>query len=296
MSEEHKKFLREAFDMYLELLHGSTLEPEDGYLPYEFEEIQSRKWGVLGNQMVDDEIRELTNCLNAWRNGLLRWHAWNKVSKNYDQSQAWDLRIEFLNACAHRCLFTPSEIRDKLTFVVTNAIHQVRLSLSKDYLDFLEGDKEKPDVTPKALNRKQKESRLKKLLEPWDLGNEFMGLLRSINDREYCFSTSDYRNRNAHAIGPNLGLGITRTVVRSMTQPTQMVKRPDGFFDAVPIPNVMVPSYSFGGTEPLDLERARVLNLEQYKRARQCFESYWRLLRAVMAEMKEHDSSVLTAS
>ena len=47
----------------------------------------------------------------------------------------------------------------------------------------------------------------------------------------------------------------------------------------------MVVSYGFGGTPPLDMEEARIANLEQYQRAHACFESYRRILSAAMAEM-----------
>jgi len=285
--EEYHQLLRTAFDAYLEQLRTGGLEPSEGFLPYDFEkEIAARQWSYPGFRIVKNELHELTNELNSWHNSLLYWNAWNKVIQPYrtDEVKAWELRSEFLEPLAFYCLFQPASSRDRFTFVVTNAMHQVRLTLEDSYKDYLEGDRKTPDEKPKYLVRKQKEKRLSKLISIWPEREEFMALLRAIDDKDYKKETSDYRNLHSHIIGPQLGIGYVRTVVRSVRENTTMTEQPDGSYIDTPT-GKMVASYSIGGTPPLDLEKAHAANLEQYRRARKCYASYRKLLAAGMEAM-----------
>lgn len=285
MYTDRNNLLRTAFNSYLLQLDGGELEPAENYLPYDFDGIESYQWQALGDQMVKDELREINNNLNHWHGSLRRWHAWNTIIQPYGTDEAWELRREFLEARAHHCLLSPSSIRDTLTFVATNSMHQVRLMASKGYQDHLEGDPENPSEKAKNLTRRQKEKRLADLISIWPDAPEFMASLRKIDDEAYRNITSDYRNRNTHSIGPRLGIGITRTVVRSVGQATVMSKQPDGTYMPTPIPGKMSVSYEFGGTEPLDMEKARAANLDQYRRARECYTKYRGLLAVSLASM-----------
>lgn len=285
MDEEYSDLLRAAFNAYMLRQSSGGLEPLDSYLPYGLEDIDRRQWQLLGNEMVEDELNELTNILNHWHGSLQRWHAWNCVIATYGTDDAWQLRREFLEALAHHCLLQPSAIRDTFTFVATNSMHQARLASSKTYRDFLEGDPELPNVKPKHLTRRLKEKRLADLTSHWSESNAFMSSLREIDDGHYRRETSDYRNLASHSIAPRLGIGITRAVVRSVVQATEMTEQADGTFKATPISGKMSVSYGFGGTPPLDMERARTVNLEQFQRARICYLSYRNVFAAALASM-----------
>jgi hypothetical protein len=284
IDHQHQLF-RTAFDAYLTELKNSKLEPSEDYLPYDFEEdIDARQWclpwGII-NRMVKGELNELTNDLNEWHDSLIRWYAWNKVIGPYSNIiDAWKLRSEFLGTRIHYCLFQPSSSRDRFTFIITNAMHQVRLMVEKGYQDYLEGDPKTPDniKKPKYLIRRQKEKRLSKLISIWSEGAEVMRVLQTIDDEAYRKDTKDYRNRHSHVIGPRLGIGHIRFVTRHVSQCTTMTKQPDGTY--LPIPTgKMAGSYgSGGGTPPLDLEKAHAANLAQYRRARKCYTSYRKLL------------------
>jgi hypothetical protein len=311
---DYINLLRTIFDAYLTEVNSYGLEPSGGYLlPYDFEEaIDARHWryddgpvdingrGII-NDMVKSELRELTNYLNQWHQSLQRWHAWNKVLQPYntDEVKAWHLRREFLEPLVFYCLFQPSSIRDKFTFVVTNAIHQVRLIVDKEkgYQDYLEGEPKTPDELKKSkyLTRRKKEKRLSRLISIWPEGTELMALLRTIDDEAYKKETSDYRNLHSHIIGPQLGVGHVRSIVRSVSEHTTMIKQPNGTYVATPS-GKMVPSYGFGyGTPPLDLEEARLANLEQYRRARECYVSYRKLLAVGMEAMPPARQEIGTA-
>lgn len=285
MDTNFVKLLRSGLDAYLASLEGGGLAPSTNYLPYEFDQVDHHQWPLMGGEMVKDELRETTNNLNRWHGSLYRWHAWNRALEPFGEQDAWELRNEFVDALAHQCLLQPSAIRDSLTFMATNAIHQVRLALCNGYRDHLEGDPEVPGDPPKHLTRRKKEQRLTRLMAPWSEARKFLVLLHQIDDAAYREATSDYRNRSSHAIGPRLAVGFTRFVVRSVEQATEMTERDDGTFMLTPKPGKMSVCYGFGGTPPLNMEEARIINLAQYQRARECFECYRSIMTDAIAAM-----------
>ncbi|WP_183017635.1 hypothetical protein [Delftia sp. UME58] len=278
MDIKYSMLLRTAYDAYLVRWDEGEMGPSERYLPYDFEQIDRYQWSLLGAEMVRDELRELTNLLNGWLGLLRRWKAWNSVIAGYEKDDAWELRREFLEALAHQCLLLPSAMRDTFTFVATNSMHQVRLAQDASYPDRIDGDPTTHDEKPRHLTRRQKEQRLLKLLAPWSVAKKFVNLICSLDAHDYRSATSDYRNRTSHAIGPRLGIGMTRAVVRSVKPATEHKKQANGTYEMVRIPGRMSVGYGWGGTLPLDIEDACTVNLEQFRRARACYECYWSLL------------------
>lgn len=286
MSDNTIDLLRTAFNDYLEQFYSHAQEPVDDYLPYEFDYIDQFQWRIPGDEIVKGELRELTNLLNHWHESLKRWQAWNKVIQPHNEINAWELRREFLEALAHQCLLQPSAIRDTFTFVATNSMHQIRLSSDTNYPDYIEGEPKTPTDKPNYPTRRKKEERLAKLISIWAEANDFLNSLRQLSDNLYRQETSDYRNLTSHCIGPRLGIGITRTVSRSVTQKEQLTVQPGGTYLLTPVPEKMSAVYGLGGgIEPIDMEKARVSNLEQYRRARQCYNDYLSLLNAGLKTM-----------
>ena len=286
MDGDQLAFLRKGLDAYLSHYDDGNLDPVESYLPYDFrDEIDRHQWQLMAGHLVSGELNEVTNSLNGWQSALLQWHAWNRALEGFDEQDAWELRREFVEACAHLCLLQPYSVRDMLVFVATNAIHQVRLALGNGYRDRLEGDPAAPGDRPKHLSRRGKEQRLERLMAPWPDATPWFDLLRRIDDDAYRKTTFDYRNRAAHAIAPRLAVGHVGVVTRHVVQATELERQPDGTYLQVSVPGKMVVSYGFGGTPPLDMEAARVANLEQYRRARACFERYRRLLSGAMTEL-----------
>ena len=285
MTTDHNTLLRTAFDAYLVQLDCDGLEPSESYLPYDCEQIRYHLWRTLGAEMVVDELREMTNILNYWLKALRRWGAWNKVITAYGEKDAWDIRSEFFEALAHQCLLQPSATRDALTFVVTNSMHQVRLMLGNGYFDHLEGDPVTHDQRPRNLTRRDKEKRLSDLIKLWPEAEQFMTALQQLDDKPYREATSDYRNRSSHAIGPRLGIGTTRTVVRSVEPSTEFTRKDDGTYERTRVAGRMSVCYAFGGTEPLDMVKIFAINLKQFRCARACYESYRGLLSAGIDEV-----------
>jgi hypothetical protein len=278
MDNKIKDLLRKAFDGYLATREEGGLRPSQHYVAYDLENLDHIQWQNFSQLIVQGEVRELINLLNHWHGSLLKWDAWNRVISPYDQEDTWELRTEFLEACARDCLFQPSKIRDTFTFVATNSMHQIHLHLGNDYRDFLDGDLITPGENPKHLTRKKKEKRLSKLTSMWPEEREFMVLLRKLDDKDYQRQTSDYRNRTSHTIGPRLGIGITREVTRWVSQAEKLAQHDDGTFILESIEGKVSVNYGLGGTEPIDLHNALESNLEQYQIARNCYAAYRKLL------------------
>jgi hypothetical protein len=265
----HRIFLRTSLNEYLERL-DSQLEPDDNYLPFKYPYITQARWRPFIDAMLEDELREVTNQLHQWHDMLRSWHAWNKVLADHDESAAWELQRAFMEPLMHHCLTKPSAFRDLMTFVGTNAIHQIRLHTEPQYLDRLEGDSSPENPDPRPLTRRQKEKRLSKIAAPLEGSDDLLKAIRQLDNEQYRNATKDYRNLNNHAIGPRLAIGVTRMVTRHVVPEQRMEKQHDGTGRLVTNTGKFVPRYGFGGTEPLDLAATRNANLEQYRFARQC--------------------------
>lgn len=289
MDPEYRNLLRSSFDEYLGIL-DTFLAPDDHYLPYAYPYITEAKWRFMADAMLQDELREVTNRLHEWRDMLRRWHAWNKVVSTKEDTPAWDLRREFMEPLMHTCLMMPSAVRDLLTFVGTNTLHQVRLHIEPAYGDVLEGDPSAANPAPRPLTRRKKESRLARIAAPLNGSAPFIEAIRQIDNEDFRAKTKDYRNLNSHAIGPRIALGQTRMVTRQAIPATRMEAQPDGTGRIVVMAGRYVASYSFGGMDPLDLEVARMASLGQYKASRVCFDHFTALVQSHCAKLPRADA------
>ena len=286
MDEKYKTLLTSSFDAYLELLNQEAFPPGCSYLSYDFDFLSNRAWHLLGKEMVECDLRELTNLLNRWLYSLKRWHAWNQAICPHDEQTAWALRSEFLDAFAQECLLKPSAMRDIFTSVATSALHQVRLRSDPAYSDRLEGDPVSPTDKPRPLTRGRKEARLRAIANKWPEGEALLAAICRMDNDAYKDATSNYRNLSSHTIGPRLGLGTTRTVTRTVQQATRLEQASGEFFRQVLIPGKMCVTYGFGGTLPLDLDAVLIENERQLKLARDCYEKYLTVLKIAVAAIR----------
>lgn len=285
MEPEYLALLRGEYDRYLKCLSNEDLEPKTELLTYNFDFLKGRKWYALGEWMIDGDLQELTNLLNGWSQLLERWHAWNKVLITHNDDTVWDLRSEFVESLVHECLLKPSSIRDVFTSVATNAFHQVRLSADQAYKDYLVGDPSAENPKPAHLSKNKKEKRLAQLASYWPESGTFMQAHAQINNNNYILATYDYRNLISHTIGPRIGVGYTRMVTRSVSPAYKFEYQLNSTINEVPLLGKMSVSYGFGGTPPLDLEKVRIANLEQFKLAHICYLEYRQLLESVVSKI-----------
>lgn len=276
--EEHESFLREAFDAYLSVRSQPGCIPCRPYLPYGAVDLKGLRWPTMGDMLIEDELRELTNNLNAWLGALRRWHAWQIVMGDYSEDERWELEHEFVTPLATYCLFQPSALRDAITFVVTNGMHQVLRSVDRSYPDRLPLD-QAPWEKPSYPTRRRKEAQFAHIVARWPEGMLLLTALRKLDDQSNRHATLDFRNRASHSIAPRFSRGITRAVTRTVVQRTRLEPREDGYVNDVPVPGEVSIGYSFGGTDPLDLNQVREVNVQQFEVAVACFDHYVTLLK-----------------
>lgn len=118
--------------------------------------------------MVDGELRESINLLNAWIRKLSYLEIWSKVLCDYSEDDAWSLRLHFVEPLVYYCMLQPSSTRDRLGQVATNAIHQINLSPMHGCKDVLNQDKLKPG---RFLGRVQMEAQLGNIAGRWEYEN-----------------------------------------------------------------------------------------------------------------------------
>lgn len=280
---------RQALASYVQKLEGlADSMPFDGTpLPYEIcPRIEEVRWQLsLVDQLVRDELRELTNALNEWRGALLRWHVWMSVLDDFSEEDAWSLQWEFVESIAFQCMFYPVATRDRFTFVATNALHQVRMAADGTYSDRLDSDPPKAGAKPRFLGRSQKEAQLGRIATPLQGGADFIATLRSLDGEGYRKLTNNFRNLASHAIAPRLSIGLTNTVVRRMIAATQLVQQANGTFNEEEVPGKQSVSYGFGGTPPLSMRAVFTGNLAEFEKARACFTAYVDVLDQALATL-----------
>ncbi|MGQ0502172.1 MAG: hypothetical protein ACT4P0_06125 [Panacagrimonas sp.] len=57
--------------------------------------------------------------------------------------------------------------------------------------------------------------------------------------------------------------------------------------DFVPLPGMTAASYGYGAIQPLDMEEARLRNLDQYWRGLRCYTAFRQLLSIGMSNLPE---------
>ena len=244
------------------------------------------RWPLfVAEELVKDELRELTNQLNHWLGNLRRWHAWNEVLKAESTDVRWEAEWGWVEPLAFYCMFQPSASRDRFIMVATNALHQIRMGLDPAVKDELLGDPTTPGDDRFFPTRRDKERQLKALAKPWTMGKAFIRALGQLDDRAYRALTGDFRNRASHGIAPRFSVGITSTVTRTRQQAMKLEQQPDGTYRDVPVPGQLSTSYGFGGTAPLSMRDAWTANLAQFEHARRTFDAYIALLAEAVAAM-----------
>lgn len=266
---------------------GKGLRPAASPFPYDpVPGIASARWRLfVAEELIKDELRELTNQLNHWLGNLRRWHAWNEVLKVENTDVRWEAEWGWVEPLAFYCMFQPSASRDRFIMVATNALHQIRMGLDPAVKDELLGDPTTPGEDRFFPTRRDKERQLKALAKPWAMGKAFIQSLGQLDDRGYRALTGDFRNRASHGIAPRFSVGITSTVTRTRQQAMKLEQQANGTYKDVPVPGQLSTSYGVGGTEPLSMQDAWTANLAQFEHARRTFDAYIALLAEAVAAM-----------
>lgn len=232
--------------------------------------------------MVDGELRESINELNAWLRHLEDLKVWAEVLKSYDEEDAWSLRLHFVEPLVRYCMLQPSSTRDRLGQVATNGVHQANLCVDADYKDVLDQDKLKPG---QFLSRKKLEAQLARILKRWTTGEQLIAALQSMDSETHRQQTYDYRNEASHFIAPRVEFGEVQFVTRRIKPYSELVEQPDGTFKLIERHGKTCVSYGFGGIRPLTLAEIIETNSQEYDFAVAALAAYSDLLREALAQM-----------
>lgn len=285
---------RRILDEYLRIGEGAMdLLPASALLPFGvLPDHSDRAWRLpYVEQMLDDDLRELTNGLNQWRGSLRQWHVWTLTMGPLDEDTRWSTEIEFVIPLAFMCMFMPSSHRDRFGYIALRAMHQVLMSLDPDREDFVVGDPKGPGKKTRHVGRTEREKYLAEMVEQWPEGIAFIQALQRLDDGNHEDATWDFRNRSSHALAPRFTLGDVQMITRERRQATRLERQADDRYREVPVPDRMAVSYGFGGIPPLDMDQARTLNVDQFELARTCFQAYVALLRVAIAAIPDRLSN-----
>jgi len=107
---------------------------------------------MVDMQVVQD-LQSLINCFNAWVTEMRKWQAWLRILDDYDTAERWDLRIEFVDPIAHRCMLEPSAMRDRFSSALYFLLHHANLSTASGYPDKLETDRSEIGALKKGKSK-----------------------------------------------------------------------------------------------------------------------------------------------
>ena len=247
--------------------------------------VGNAEWSVpFVGFMVDGELRESINELNAWQRHLENLRIWLELLNGYGEEDAWSLRLHFVEPLARYCMLQPSSTRDRLGQVVTNGVHQVNLCVDADYKDYLDQDKLKPG---QFLNRKRVENQLERLVKRWATGDLLMAALQNLDSERHRKKTLDYRNEASHFIAPRVEFGEVQFVTRRRVPFPELVKQADGTTQLIENLEKTCVSYGFGGIRPLALAEIIEINSQEYIFAVEALAAYSDVLREAMPWMEQ---------
>lgn len=291
---KYAELLKTAYEEYLQVYLSEELKLGLSYLRYEFDFIRDKKIGILGNEMIEADLKEVINLLNEWCHLLHRWYAWNTVLESYKESKQEGLEVEseFLNLIINKCMFAPSRIKDTFINVGIESFHQIRLATDDKYEDKIEKYRYDPRIRAsdnKLIHgypsRKNKEEILEGILSFCN-HVEFFDRLERLNDDPYQKQlTKNYRNLSSHSIAPRITSGTVSPVTRTIIKTTKMEENADGSYSEVEVRGNTSIAYSFGGKHPLDRNILFNANIEEFKKAISCYKEFKSLLMETISKI-----------
>lgn len=278
-----RELFEEAYEKFWGLAESKEI-PRYQCNSYELCDLVGRvEWSIpFVGFMVEGELRESINKLNAWLRYLADLKVWQELLSDYGEEDAWSLRLHFIEPLVHYCMLEPSSTRDRLGQVATNGVHQVNLCIDTDYKDTLDQDHLKPG---QFLGRKKIEAQLGRLTKRWATGKGLTDALRNLDSDAYRLETLDYRNAASHFIAPRLEIGEVQFVTRQIKLFSELVELADDTFQLVDNPDRKCVSYGFGGIRPLSLGEIIEANSREYDFAVAALEAYSNLLREAVPQI-----------
>lgn len=286
---ELRQLYERAYVIFLDKLEIAPT-PKHFPLPYGIcEEIQQAPWPHIPflSHSITGDLSETINQLNAWTQWLLHLSVWTEVLDDFGEQDAWTIQHSYVDPLAQVCLMQASAVRDRFGHIATNAIHQANISTLHGYKDHLEQDKQKH-----PLSRKKVEKQIAEMGETWSAKPAFLCALKGLDTEDYRRATGNYRNLTSHAIAPRFRFGYTNMVVRSICPVQERVQQSDGSYAYVDHLTKKAVSYSFGGTDALELREVHRLSQAQFDQAVAVFHAYCALMSEMLSALREKSARV----
>jgi len=278
-----RKLFEEAYRKFWDLIEAQEM-PRYQCNSYDLCDLVGKaEWSIpFVGFMVDGELRESINELNAWQRHLANLKIWCDLLGTYDEDDAWSLRLHFVEPLVRYCMLQPSSTRDRLGQVATNGVHQANLCVDADYKDFLDQDKLKPG---QFLSRKKLEIQLAWLMKRWGTGAQLIAALQNLDSETHRQKTFDYRNEASHFIAPRVEFGEVQFVTRRRESFPELVKQADGSTRLIENSEKTCVAYGFGGIRPLTLAEIIEINSQEYDFAVATLAAYSELLREALPQI-----------
>ena len=295
----HQKFLLEAYERHLGT-RWSPRHPGPEILclyPYDLcedEKLDAAFSVPFVDLQIKNDLQSLINCLNSWVTEMRKWQAWMPILDDYDEEARWDLRIEFVDPIAHRCLLEPSAMRDRFLRAIHFLLHHANLSVSSDFKDELKTDartkrafKRGDAITSsRHVSRREFEEEISLLSHGWESAHSVIGKLKELDGESVREATLDFRNAASHSIAPNFERGVALYVTRQIKYAKTIEHQSNGTVKWNDDKTRTVASYGFGERAPLQHQQTFQVIRAQVKLARDGLGAYEALLKEVVGRIK----------
>ena len=204
------------------------------YMPYHWWQMPNPIDGIWMpyGQMLDEYSKELSNIINDLTNHVHRLRSWNNVLVGLSNEDKHVICHEFIDTLGTVALGQPYAIKSRFAFAVGHLSHQANRAK--------EGRAWRDEFPCKNLYLNDIEPYGSK----WKNYRRFKLYLEPLANKKFKEASDDFRNSYNHGFSSRFVIGMTRTVVRQVS---------DGKV-----------SYGFGGNTPLSIsEVANILETER---------------------------------
>jgi len=245
---------KKAFQQYIvESERLGSVAPLAPYDRYALKNTLPAKW-IAYSLFLKEHARELANTINEFGRHIASLLAWKKVLAGLDQEEKHHILIEFVSPLSTLALNIPYVIRSRFIYSVAHLSHQANQTKQKPWVDDLPIDS---NIYFEAAD---------KFGQPWKKYTKLKVALEKIANKEYGKATHDFRNKYNHRYSPEIEIGLTGLVTRTVNQDGRV-------------------SYGFGQTDPLMLKDIILLLEAQHSLCLNSYEKYQALVNEQVAEI-----------
>lgn len=153
---------------------------------------------LMYNQIVSDNLRELSNSINDFCRWINMLSAWAPIYEASEQDEQLSLLVEHISPFSALALGAPQALKGRMIFAAATACGHANYQLSPGSPE-LQWDGRGHLTMKKAST----------LGQPWANWRLLAPILGELGHGPISEETDDYRNQKVHGHPRNIGLGIT---------------------------------------------------------------------------------------